>query len=224
MEIDIKMDEQFKKQRAIGATGGVLLTTALMFGLALGLVYAYVLIFSDPFIDAPIAGTFILIGVAAGGAIGIRLAGLRWRGTVFAALLSGVGLIIFSRFEFSPLHPFLWLRVDSRVVLDLRAAAVALVVSGAGVFLLPLFDPLVRRVGPAPALWKVALVAVSLALLALLADYLVSGGFQFGLLGLIFGSIAALLLVGVGLILALANLQLAGAWVGVSVSFCRPLF
>lgn len=202
------------KHRSVGLTSGIPLTAALMFGLVLGLVYVYLSLTKDLFIDAPIAGIIIIPGTAVAGAIGLRVAGLRWRHVVTAALIFGVIIILFSRFEFSPFHSFLWLRMDSRMVLDLRAAGIFIVICGAGVFLLPLFDPLVRKEGLAPTFWKVVAVALALTLLGLLADYLFSRGYLLGLLSLIFGSVAALVLAVLGLILALATLERTAAWAG----------
>ena len=99
-------------------------------------------------------------------------------------------------------------------MLDLRSAAIYLVVGGAGAFLLPLFDAAVRQAGPTPTSWKVVLAAFSLALLTMLADYLFAGGSLFGLLTLVFGSIASAVLAGIGLILALLNLTAVAAWLG----------
>jgi hypothetical protein len=188
----------------------LLLTVALIFGITLGLVYAYVLSSGNSFIAPLLAAPFILLG-----AIGVRLAG-PWRQTVLAAFLSGIGLIVFSRFEFSPLFPGPWVPGDSGMVLDFRSGAIFLDVCSAGVLLLPLFDPVVRKAGLAPTLWKVALTALILVLLSLLVDYLLFSpiGGELGLVALIIGSILSAVLAGTGLILALANLTAVGAWVG----------
>jgi hypothetical protein len=183
------------------------------------LIYISILVFGNPFVDSILESLAILIATAAGAAIGIRAVNLPWRLTAPAALLAGIGLIVIGRFElpileFDQLISSLWTEIDSAKVLDPRAGAIFLVICGAGIFLLPLFDPFVRTAGTAPTLWKVVLVAISLALLAMLADYLLSGGYMFGLLTLIFGSISSAVLVGAGLILALANLPQIGAWAG----------
>lgn len=203
------MSESKAAQVGTSSIGGVLLTAGLMFGFILALVYAYRLIVggpSDSVIDLP----FILFGTAVGGAVGIRVPRVSWRQTAFAALLSAVGLIAFSRFV--PSFPGPWIPGGPGSVLDLTSTLVFLAVGTAGIFFLPLFDPAVRRAGPAPSLGMVALVAACLTVLAVLADYLIGGGSFFGLLTLIFGSIGAGLLVGIGLLLA--NLTAAGAWLG----------
>lgn len=56
----------------------------------------------------------------------------------------------------------LWRDMGSEKVLDPGPAAVVWVISGAGVFLLPFFDPLVRKSGIRPALWKVLVVRFGL--------------------------------------------------------------
>lgn len=202
------------RERFIRAIGGIALTAALMFALVLGLVYAYILLTNDQFIDAPIAGIIILPGTAIAAAIGLRVARLRWGRVVPPALISGIAIILFSRLEFSPFHHFLWLKMDSRVVLDLRAAGIFLVICCAGVFLLPILDPRVRREGPAPTIWKVAVIGLALTILSLLIDYFFARGYLLGLVSLILSSIAALVLVVAGLILALIGLQAIGAWTG----------
>lgn len=206
------ISEPKPSQRAIRLIGGVFLTTAFMLGLVLELVYAYRLAAGSNFFTPFVELLFIIIGTAAGAAIGIRVAHLDWRQTIMAALLSTAGLIAFSRFESS--FPGPWVPGGSGMVLDLRITLVFTVIGSAGVFFLPLLDPVVRQAGPAPTLWKVALAAFSLALLAMLADYLIGGGSFFGLGTLIFGSFASAVLAGIGLILALLNLREAGAWLG----------
>lgn len=206
------MNEPKPSQRAIGVIGGMFLTAALMFGLALALVYAYRLAAGSDFFTSFIELLFIIIGTTPGAAIGIRVARLGWRQTIMAALLSTAGLIAFSRFESS--FPGPWVPGRSGMIFDLRSALVFTVIGSTGTFLLPLLDPIVRRAGPAPTLWKVALAAFSLVLLAMLADYLIGRGSFFGLGTLLFGSFASAVLAGIGLILALLNLRDAGAWLG----------
>jgi hypothetical protein len=182
-----------------------------MFGSALALVYGYRLMVGNP-ADSLIELPLIILGTGVGGGIGVRVASVGWRQTAFAALLSGVGLIMYARFERS--FPGPWIPAGSGMELDLTSALSYLVIGTAGVFLLPLFDPAVRQAVPAPSVAKVVLVAVPLTVLAILVDYLLGGGSFFGLLTLIFGSIASAVLVGVGMILALVNLTAVGAWLG----------
>ena len=160
-------------------TLALLLTAAVMFAFAVALVYAYRLAAggsSDQVLDL----VFIIFGTAVAGAVGVRVARVSWRETAFAALLSAIGLIIFSRFV--PSFPGPWIPGGPGSVLDLTTTLVFLAIGMAGIFFLPLFDPEVRRAGPAPSLGLVALVAVTLTVLAVLLDYLVGDGSFFGLL------------------------------------------
>jgi len=205
------ISESRSNQSAISTIGRVLLTAVLMFGLILALVYAYRLVVGTSFnsvIDLPL----IILGTAVGGAIGVRVTQVNWRQTAAAALLSVIGLIIYSRVE--PSFPGPWIPGGSDMVPDLTGMLIYLTLGTAGVFFLPLFDPAVRRAGPAPALWKVALAAFSLTLLTILADYLIGSGSNFGLVTLILGSFASAVLAGIGLILALLNLTAVAAWLG----------
>lgn len=206
------INEPKPTHRVMRVLGGVFLTAAFMLGIVLELVYAYRLIVGSNFFTSFVELLLIIIGTAAGAALGVRVAHLGWRQTIMAALISTAGMIAFSRFESS--FPGPWVPGGSGMVLDLRTTLVFTVIGSAGVFFLPLLDPAVRQSGSAPTLWKVALAAFSLVLLAMLADYLVGGGSFFGLATLIFGSFASAMLAGIGLILALLNLRDAGAWLG----------
>jgi hypothetical protein len=207
--------------RSIRGVWGVFLVFGLVFALDLLLIYASIIVFGDPDGDPIIEALAIPVATAAGAAIGIRISGISWRQTALVALLSGIGLIAIAWFdprflEFDRLVSSLWLEVDSRRVLDVRASAIFLVICGAGVFFLPLFDPLVRKTGIAPVLWKVLVASSGLVLLIGLVDYffIAQIGGDLGLLTLIIGSISAAVLVGAGLVLTLLNLQPIGAWVG----------
>jgi hypothetical protein len=216
------------RQGWVEAVRGILTTMGLMLALELLIIFLSIRILSDPFANLLVEVIAILIAAAGGAALGIRLRGLEWRFTVPPALLSGILLIAIARLElpileFDPLLSSLWIEMDSTLVLDLRLAGIFLDICGGGVLLLPFLDPLVRQDGPRPARWKVAAAAFSLALLILAFDYLVSGGYLFGLLGVIFGSILAGILVGAGLILTLINLSSTGAWVG-GLGLCLQAF
>lgn len=205
------IDNARANQMVTSGIRGVLLTAGLMFGLAVLSVYAYRLLTgnsSDSVIDLPL----IILGTAIGGAIGIRIASVNWRETLMAALLSAIGLIVFSRFVSS--FPGPWIPGGPGQTLDPATTLVFLAVGTGGVFFLPLFDPAVRRMGPTPSLGKMILVALTLTVLAILVDYMVGGGSFFGLLTLVFGSIAAGILVGAGIILVLVSLTAVGAWLG----------
>jgi len=194
-------------QRALKAIGSVFLTAALMFGLASALVYAYNLKTGGSDFFSPFWGSGIsLIGTAVGGAIGVRISRLSWRQTIVAALLSGVGWIVLSRFEFPPLLFGPWYPTDSEMALNLRAVPIFLLIICSGVFFLPLFDPIVRQAIPSPSLmfsqlkppqravrvmWKVSFMVVLLTglELVLVRGYALMLGVAF-----ITPSIAALLI------------------------------
>lgn len=203
--------EQKSGQRAAGRVWSVFLTAVLMFVFVLALVYAYRLVAGRPF-DSVIDLPLIILGTAVGGAVGVRVARVSWRQITFATLISVVGLIAFSRFVSS--FPGPWVPGGTGRVLNLTTTLSFLAIGTAGVFFLPLFDPAVRRSGLAPSLRNVALAALSLTVLTIVADYLIGNGSFFGLLTLVLGSIASAVSVGAGMILALANLTAAGAWVG----------
>jgi len=175
-------DALASSQRAKGVLG-VSLTAALMFVLASTLVYAYNLKTGGSDFFSPFWGSGIsLIGTAVGGAIGVRISRLSWRQTIVAALLSGVGWIVLSRFEFPPLLFGPWYPTDSEMALNLRAVPIFLLIICSGVFFLPLFDPIVRQAIPSPSLmfsqlkppqravrviWKVSFMVVLMTGLAL---------------------------------------------------------
>jgi hypothetical protein len=145
----------------------------------------------------------LAIGTAATGAISIRIVQLSWRQLTLAALFAGVILLIAAQF------------VTSRVFLNDLSS---LVVIPGGIFLLALFDPAVRKGGPAPSLWKVTLAALFLSLLITRSDlylplfwYLIPAGIGYGIL--------------LGLTLSLSaekNIE-HGAWIG-GLSILIPIF
>jgi hypothetical protein len=77
----------------------------------------------------------------------------------------------------------------------------------AGGFLLLLFDPVVRKTGPAPTLWILLLVAFSLSFLTVRA--LAANPFLVRLVGILHR-----LGIMIALILSLANKTNVGAWLG----------
>jgi hypothetical protein len=171
---------------------GVALTAALM--LAVPLVVGLDL----ASIYLPL-GLFFSISAAAAGAIGFRTAKLSWRQTVLAAVLAGACFVIT---VFLGLFGGLW-------------------VIG-GVFLLPLFDPAIRQVVPAPSTGKVAATALALSAPYLLNLATSSSGRPSGIWGVLFVGpfilipfiLSSILLV-VGLTVALfAPRAAAGSWIG----------
>lgn len=88
---------------------------------------------------------------AAAGAIGLRAAKLSWRQTVLAAVLAGAALLVIAGFLSMWSPERLWPLFRSMTWLS------------SGVFLLPLFDPAVRKAGPAPSSGKIAAIALALS-------------------------------------------------------------
>jgi len=101
-----------------------------------------------------------------------------------------------------------------------KSVLVYLVIGGAGAFALPLFDPAVRRGGPAPSPYKVFLAALAFVALLFVAELVVTrawGGFgyaNFGLGVLVGGSVGALIVAGLGLLFTLVGARDMGAWAG----------
>jgi hypothetical protein len=152
----------------------------------------------------------LLAGVAIGGALGARAAGTDWPELTLSAVLSALLFMavvwLFVPGFFPPAGGSL------RDVL--QAAALLFILASAGVFALPLADPLVRSRGPAPRVWLVALVALGLTAGLFLVDYLAGSGFLLGLIVFVGGSVVALALAGAGLALALFQAYAASAWSG----------
>jgi hypothetical protein len=137
--------------------------------------------------------------IIAGGAIGVRLARLSWRLIVVAAILGGAAIMLLSRFEWSPLYPGAWDTPDRHFHAGIFLMW-SLILS-TPVFLLPLFDPEVRRTGPAPSTWRVAAIAMTATVVLVGLDQVVSAS---GLALLLLGALAAAILLFLGIVSALA--------------------
>lgn len=207
------------RQGAIRLIWGIPLTAALMSGLILALAYLKARTLSSfPGVDELWLPNLIFIGTALGGSIGIRIAYLSWRQTIVAALLAGVGLIGFSRFTFSPLFsgPGAYTSVGELTLTVLFF----LIVFAAGVFLLPVFDPAVRKTGPAPSLWKIVLGSFCLAVLMISAGIVDFSSF----VGVWFVGIFPAMVALIGLISSLLpDMTNVGAWLG-GLAVLLPLF
>jgi hypothetical protein len=152
----------------------------------------------------------LLAGVAIGGALGARLAGADWPELLLSSVLSALVFVAAAWLFIPDLFP-----PEGSSPRDLIQTAVLLfILASAGVFALPLADPLVRSRGPAPQVGLVALVALALTAGLFLVDYLAGGGFMLGLIVFVGGSVAALVLAGLGLVLALFRAHRASAWSG----------
>lgn len=174
----------------------------LLPAMAIGLVLflsILVIVSAEP--GNPLLPLILLLSlvIIAGGTIGVRLARLTWRLIVLAAILVGAAIMLTSRFEWSPLYPGAWDTPDRHF-----HAGIFLIWSlilSTPVFLLPLFDPEVRRTGPAPSTWRVAAIAMITIVLLVGLDQAVSAA---GLALLVLGALAAGILLFLGIISALA--------------------
>nr|MDQ3007136.1 hypothetical protein [Chloroflexota bacterium] len=134
-------------QRAINLLG-VLIAVALMIGLILILMIVNPI--GKVYGDSALARWFwsilvIFIGIAGGGAIGIRIAHLSWRQTVLSALLIGAGAMLVLRFEISPFYAGPWDFSEGNF--QFYTFLIGTLAVSAPVFLLPLCDPLLRQSG-----------------------------------------------------------------------------
>lgn len=160
------------------------------------------------------------VGAAAGGAGVVRRRGARWPEPVFAALVAGVLLIFVLQVAFpgfGPGSPGVYPGATRDYV---QAVLLHVVLASAGVFALPLFDPAVRRRGPAPAVGKIALAAAALVALFFVAEFARTarwGGLGYAFFGLgvlVAGGISAVILAGCGLLFTLVGALDIGAWAG----------
>jgi hypothetical protein len=153
------------------------------------------------------------VSTAAAGAIGLRVAMLSWRQTVLSAVLAGTALPVIAGLL------SLWNLGGGYLFLALIAGLTW--VSG-GVFLLPLFDPVVRKTRPAPSTWKVVVTALALSAPFLAAFILqrtfhVGGSFSLFLQGLVpvIPVLMSVILLAGGFILTLFKLYTpTAAWLG----------
>jgi hypothetical protein len=202
------------QREAIQRIGGFPLMLALMFGLPLLLMQIYRLLFGpfiDDFIDEVRLIVFGLLSSGVAGAIGLRVGRVPWRHTILPGLLAGAGIILLARFQY-PRFPGPWIGRTTGVNLVLSQLPIFLFLFGAGVFLLPLFDPAVRNTGPAPSPGKVVLTAVILTAIVFRFVYL--GAFGHVELPYEFPLIFSYALAGSGMLFSLANRTDVGAWLG----------
>lgn len=170
----------------------ILLTTLLMYVFTAMAPYVSTRVFQGEAGNLLLLISLSMFGVAMAGAIGIRIFHLAWRETFVSALLFEAGILLLFAFE----------------------STYMLIVAAPGVFLLPLFDPLIRKRGPAPSRGKMVLVALCLTLIIIVIDGLAAHGNNFGFLTFIIGASVSMVFAGLGAILALGNLTSVGAWLG----------
>jgi hypothetical protein len=213
-----------RQRAAIQRIGGFPLMLALMFGLPLLLMQIYRRLFGpfiDDFIDEVRLIVFGLLSSGVAGAIGLRVGRVPWRHTILPGLLAGAGIILLARFQY-PRFPGPWIGRTTGVNLVLSQLPIFLFLFGAGVFLLPLFDPAVRDTGPAPSPGKVVLTAVILTAIVFRFVYL--GAFGHVELPYEFPLIFSYALAGSGMLFSLANRTDVGAWLGGVGIMLLPLY
>jgi hypothetical protein len=205
-------------QKTVTQVWGIALTALLMAALILLLVLGYVgfIRVSEPNgiffrmrLDQIWIPCLTFIGTALGEALGIRRSQLSWRHVIQASLLAGASLMVIAAVStlFSSLSPW---RIDALGLSGFPIALFFMMIVAAGVFLLPLFDPVMRKRGPAPSFWKVTSTALLLSLFMIwqgLVDF-------YSLLGVLFVGILPGLGIVIGLILSLWGQAELGAWLG----------
>jgi len=179
----------------------ILLVATLMMGLTFPFVWAYARTNSE-FFDTPAALWPVLllwIGMAGGGAIGIRVAHLSWRQTLLASLLAGAGYMLLTWFEIPPFYPGL------AGTFELVPFLIGILFIGSPVFLLALFDPAIRGTAPAPSVRQVTVTALLTMVPFLLFDL---AGISYtdadaGQVGRTIGTLVSYILLLIGVILVL---------------------
>jgi len=170
-------------QRALNLLG-IPITTVLMMGLILILVLVnptdkvYADMALEPWLWSILR---MFVGIAGGGAIGIRIAELSWPQTVLTALLAGAGAMLISRFEISPfgIPPFSFDPGDfSEGNFPFYTFLMGTLAVSAPVFLLPMCDPLLRQNGLAPFREKVVFAALVITGMVVLILPMVAGVFM----------------------------------------------
>ena len=142
--------------------------------------------------------------------------GLRWPAHVHAALVSSVLTMIIVWFFLDQVSPRNIGQYPGVLADQLRSMLTIGLAHVAGVFVLPILDPAVRRTGPMTSGWRLLLIAAFVPAVALLVDVaLIKSGANFiGLGALALGAVIALAGVAVALFLTLTGAVLWGAWVG----------
>jgi len=161
-----------------------------------------------------------VLGTAIGGAGLMRRRGAFWPEPVYAGLVSSFVVLLVLQLAFPGLGPLGDGSYPGALRDQARSVLAYFVIGGAGAFVLPLFDPAVRRAGPTPTPWKVCLagaVAVALVVAVELVAARAWGGFRYSFFGLgvlAGGGIGGIIAAGLGLLLTLVGAHDMGAWTG----------
>lgn len=157
-----------------------------------------------------------VLSVAAGGALAVRLLKAGWPETFLAAFPLAATFAVYRLFQtYRHQNPFYASYYRDMVIWGPAYLAAA----AAGMFLLPLFDPELRRKGPSPDVKRLSLSALGYVALLMIVEVASQIGpgrhvFMFGLGTFVAGGISALILVGLGAIVTLARSYHRGAWFG----------
>jgi hypothetical protein len=162
----------------------------------------------------------LIAGSAAGGTWLMRREGAGWPEPVYAGLLSAALVMVVLRLAFPGLGPLSPGRYPGAVRDLVKSLLAYFVVGGSGAFVLPMFDPVVRRSGPRPAVWKIVLAALLVVALLVATELVLTakwGGFRYSFFGvgvLVVGSVAAAVVAGLGLLFTVVGARDIGAWAG----------
>ncbi len=193
-----------------GAALIALLTVVLLFSLRLAFRLQNVVLLPVTFIA----------GAAVGGAAVMRREGAHWPEPVYAGLVSTLLLLMLLRVAFPGMGPTYVGDYPGAARDQAKSFLAYFVVGGAGVFMLPMFDSVVRREGPRPSVYRIALTAVLFVVLVAAVQMAVTGRWggtgypYFGLGIFVAGSVAALITAGLGILLTLVGAHDMGAWCG----------
>lgn len=171
-------------------------------------------------VDVFVLPAALILGTAVGGAGLMRRDGAGWPEPVYAGLASSFVVLAVLQAAFPGMGPLGAGSYTGAWRDQAKSVLAYFVVGGAGAFVLPLFDPAVRRAGPAPTVWKVLLAAVGTVALVLAFELVRTlrwggGGYAFFGIGvLVWGALVALFAGGLGLLLTLVGALDMGAWTG----------
>lgn len=147
---------------------------------------------------------------ALGGAVSMRISNVSWPEPVFASLLAAVVLSVYALFVFQ------W--YSGIYYLDSLPTAYYLLIGSAGIFILPLVDPVIRSNYPMPAIWQVGLAAlIFLGLNVLYTHFTETGWFNNPEFQVTFMYMSTLILTAtlvLALLLSLIRKDRLAAWAG----------
>jgi hypothetical protein len=170
-------------------------------------------------VPASLVPASLVLGGAVAGVLMVRSLGARWPEPVWSSIVAGIGLLILITVAMPGASPVVVGQYPGAWRDQALGAFLFLAAGGAGMFLLPLAEPRVRRTGPAPAPARVAQAAVALLVLTATAMLLwaraAGPGWSYVALGVLaIGGIGGLIAIALGMGLTMLTQVKAGAWVG----------